>query len=344
MSGGNDKGGGNSPRDDRTLLDPLSHDELKALREARQRMQAKRGQGGGSAIKHQFVVGTEPQVSDPATKKSGLPTFEGGNVSLDKISVPAGSEPGPSGRAPADTEQTVLDPPNPPDTGPPGGDPSSAPGGRAGQTGFGENTLLWMQPVKPPPRAVSTAPTTTDFPDSPSTRGNLLKTLGAAAVVLALLGAVVYFMIPKPKGSIELHTNPPGAELYLDGELQSEKTPVRLNLLVGAHELRLEKDGYEPHTMTVRIDDSDSRKDVDLVPVSEPGMMTVGIRVTPVAARVTVDERVHEGVRSIQLPNLDPTRPHRIRVEAEGFVKTERTIPAGQLESSYEFSLEPIPN
>ncbi|MEO1339454.1 MAG: hypothetical protein AAFV29_27690, partial [Myxococcota bacterium] len=53
----------------RTLLDPLSNDELRALREARQRMQAKK-EPAVSAVAHQIVIGpdTGDDIGDAPTR------------------------------------------------------------------------------------------------------------------------------------------------------------------------------------------------------------------------------------------------------------------------------------
>jgi hypothetical protein len=109
MSTGQGQGGGKKPpqTDDRTLLDPLSNDELKALREARQRMQAKKG----SAVAHQIVIGPDSgeDIGDAPTRAMpALPTFES-NATPGEDRSPTGSGSGLKGRPqePMSTAPTV---------------------------------------------------------------------------------------------------------------------------------------------------------------------------------------------------------------------------------------------
>jgi hypothetical protein len=369
MSTGSDGNGRQPPPDDRTLLDPLSHEELKALREARQRMQAKKkAEGQGSAVKHHIVIGPEEADGAPDTEppaRPQLPKFDG-DVTLDqlKVSSPQPSRPEPPPTAEPMADQPTLVPgslrvadvsPGPttdPDPAPPIAPQESGPyagtqppPARAGQTGFGENTMMWMKPVKAPEGASSTAPNTMLLPKvSPAEkRRQSMKTIGLLAIMVFVIGTAAYLLRPVDTGAIEIHTNPPSAALYIDGNLQEQTTPARLaNLTVGEHTFRLEKEGYEPKSVTMTVESGDGgRRDVDLVPISNPGMMTVGIAVEPVAARVTIDEAVHEGVRTLQVANVDPNREHRIRVEANGYLRTEQIIPPGGLKNSYRFTLEP---
>lgn len=373
MASGNDGGKRQPPSDDRTLLDPLSNEELKALREARQRMQAKRKEeGAGSAIKHQIVIGPSASEEDgdaPTRAMPALPSFDG-QVTLDKLNL----GPKPEAKAPETEPQPEAEAPaaSPPRKAPPrkvssrpvserrrtpdastqpGGDPRAevdspvgAPSGKAGPTGFGENTMMWMQPAKAPSGAVPTAPTNTTLPvPTPKQQGMAwAQRLGIFALLLGMAGIVAFVFWPRPQGTLELYTTPPGASLYIDGSARDEPTPVKLTLGAGRHALRLEKEGYESATVTVEVAaDESARKDVDLVPLSQPGLRTVGIQVEPVKANVTFDDTKHANVRSLQLPNIDPNREHVIRVEASGFLKTEQRIPAGQLQKAYSFTLEP---
>lgn len=349
MSNGEENGGGQQPPpDDRTLLDPLSNEELRALREARQRMQAKKAAGKSSAIKHQIVITPESTEADrPRRDPSAapaLPSFDG-DVTLDQIRVPprALEQPAPAASPSPDAPtQPAGAPPEPrtePTTDPAGG--SEPP--RAGATGFGENTLLWMQPVKPT-GAASTAPTANDamFQSSPREKTQrILRGAVLAVVALLVVGLVAFLLSGSERGVLELVTHPPRAKLYVNGTLRDEPTPVKLTLPAGAYTLRVEKEGYEPEEIRIDVSgDLDARKTVDLRPQSQPGLQTVTVEVEPIAANVTVDGKEHTGVQTLHVPNLDPNTEHRIRVEAGGFIKTEQVIRPGELQSTYRFTLE----
>src|SRR5262245_38024685 len=80
QSGGRQK----PPSDDRTLLDPLNADELKALREARAKMQATKG----GAVAHQVVIGRDggEDIGDAPTRAMPqLPQFESKGSSLENL-------------------------------------------------------------------------------------------------------------------------------------------------------------------------------------------------------------------------------------------------------------------
>lgn len=395
MSNGNDGDGRQPPSDDRTLLDPLSPEELKALREARQRMQAKRKDAGG-VIKHQVVIGPGEQEGDAPTRAMpSLPSFDG-QISLEKLQVsspPQAAEREEALGAGLEDTLTSPEPSSDPDTIPGGevhgspprdrapspstdlprpGGSSDVPrlrrnpvrevdrsadlplGGRAGTgdvpsdanppgqqpPGFGENTMMWMRR----PQAPTTAPTSTTLPTPSSAEkaSNLARNMGILAVVAAIAVAGVYAFGDRPRGTVELHTNPPNARLYIDGRLSEEPTPVRLNLSVGDHVLRVEKEGYQPSELPISVAEGDGgRTDIDLVPVSDPGLITVGVRVEPVAGDLTLDDRPFPKVRAVQIPNVDPSKPHTFRVQAPGYLKTERVVPAGELKATYSFTLEP---
>lgn len=346
MSNGQGQGGGrNPPPDDRTLLDPLSSDELKALREARQRMQAKKGGGQG------IVIGPDSgeDIGDAPTRAMpALPSFEGGGVSLDKISTNA-NQPlptAPAGRGgPAPSEPMSVHgthPSEPPPAAQQQKPPSQT---KPGQGGFGENTLLWMQPPKPLPQAQSGG-TGDILPkvDKKDQAIRRLKTFGAVAVMALVVGALLFVTTSsREKGVLELHTNPPKASVAINGRASSEVTPMKLTLPEGDYEIEVTLDGYKPHKFNTNVKGGDAdvqRKDIDLEPISKAGLLTVSISVQPVAANITLDEAVHAGKRTLKLPNIDPNQPHKLTIEAGGYVKIQQDIAAGQLKSDYNFVLQ----
>lgn len=352
MSNGQGQGGGrNPPPDDRTLLDPLSSDELKALREARQRMQAKKSGGQG------IVIGPDSgeDIGDAPTRAMpALPSFEGGGVSLDKISTNA-NQPlpkRPDNNGPAPSEPMSVHGTHPAQPQAPQQAPQQQPQGQGGpaQTkpgtgGFGENTLLWMQPPKPPPQAQSGG-TGDILPkvDKKDQAIRRLKTIGAVAVMALVVGALLFVTTSsRGKGVLELHTNPPKAHVTINGRASTEVTPMKLTLPAGEYDIEVSLDGYQPHKFTTKVtgdEGEEQRKDIDLEPISKPGLLTVSISVQPVAANITLDEAVHAGKRTLKIPNIDPKQSHKLTIEAGGYVKIEQDIAAGQLKSDYNFVLQ----
>ena len=341
MSNQGQGGGRNPPPDDRTLLDPLSNDELRALREARQRMQAKKGGGAN----HQIVIGpdTGEDIGDAPTRAMpALPSFEAAGVSLDKISTNA-NQPLPD---PAERGGVVPhDPMSVHGTHPMqrGGHQGPLPTKPAG---FGENTLLWMQPPKPPPE-VHTGTTGDILPklDPKVAAMRKLKTYSAMAVIAIVVAAMLFVTTQsREKGVLELHTSPPKAKVAINGRLSTEVTPMKLTLPEGSYDIEVTLDGYEPHRFQTEIVGGEKvdaiRKDIDLQPISREGLYTVSITISPIAANIILDDTVHAGKRTLKLPNIDPNKPHKIMVEAGGYVKIEQDIPVGQLKQEYNFALQ----
>lgn len=359
MSDGQGGGKRQPPSDDRTLLDPLSNDELKALREARQRMQAKKS--GGSAVAHQIVIGPDSgeDIGDAPTRAMpALPSFEG-NVSLDQIGT--GPHQVVSGAARDPASQPSHAPggvaPTEPMSMAGGGQTApmsqasmpNLPGGpRVGQPGFGENTLLWMQPPKPPPSAnvgAAGAATGDIIPKASAAEvaKRRLAKVGVALLLVLIVGGLLFVTLTnKERGVIQLHTTPEGAHLLVDGKAYEQTTPVKLTLPEGDHEIEVSLDGYAPHRVTahVKAGEEAERLDIDLDPISKPGLLTIGIEVQPVAAQIVVDGQTYPGKRTLKIPNLDPKTAHKITIEAGGYVKIEQDIPPEQLKSSYSFVLQ----
>lgn len=378
-----DDQGGLPPADDRTLLDPLSTDELKALRQARQRLQQQ--QRGSDARPRQMVVGPEGDASlahAPTRSMPALPKFDD-SVSLDQIrssprsevigtardpaSMPPVEGPGDLGPEPMSVfsgtvrgsanigdEPTITPgtpPPayRPPQAGPPGPGPSGGPGpgpNPAGATGFGENTLMWMQPPRGAgPGRPGSAGASSDALSPVSVKVSFLERLKTAAVVggvLALMGAIgAATLYGGESGVIELHTDPVGAKVQIDGQEQTERTPVKLTMNEGEHSIRLSLEGYETKHLSVVVDpEKPSRERIVLEPTSRAGMLTVTIEVQPVAATIKVNGTEYPSKRALKVPNLDPSQPHTVVVEAAGYKRIEQTVPAGKLKSSYTFALQ----
>ncbi len=401
MTEGQGGGGGRQkPTDDRTLLDPLNEDELKALREARQRMQAKKA-AQAAAKKPGIVIGpdTSEDIGDAPTRAMpALPQFDGG-VSLDQIKTgsfqaaqpqkdPSStggppqepmSMPGTSGTQsdasatrplveaapPAhDPQVTITDDQPPPQmsgrstpqvssspgvsqtapsAGPPvGGSPGRGPGPKGKVPGFGENTLLWMQPPKPAERPTA-SPTGDIIPkaDQKAATVRRAKTFATIGVTAAVVAALLIVTLPKSRGAIELHTNPPKAAVKINGSLSDEVTPVRLTLAEGEHEIELNLEGHKVKVITVTIEgDQTTRQDVDLHPMSREGMLTVSINVSPVGANISLDGKIHPGKRKLMVPNIDPSKAHKIVIEAPGYIKIEQEIAPSKLKSTYDFVLQ----
>jgi PEGA domain-containing protein len=348
------QGGRQPPPDDRTLLDPLNADELKALREARQKMQSAKG---GSPVAHQMVVGPDQgeDIGDAPTRAMpALPQFENQGASLERIPTgempaqrrgappPQGQRPPPAGpQQNARPQQPMsMAPTQPGGPNPQGGPPT------AGPTGFGENTLLWMAPPKPPAGAIANPTGVVSAAEiakaKQAQKKRTVKTIGAVVVVALIVVAMTFALRPQERAVIDLHTNPPKAMVKINGTPTKNQTPMKLNLVEGSYEIEVSLDGYKPNVFTLNVEHgaAPSRRDIELEPISKAGLLTVAIAVQPVASIITVDGTVYMGKRNVNIANVDPNSAHKITIEAGGYIKIDQDIPAGQLKKTYNFFLQ----
>ncbi len=370
MSQRDDKG--KSPPDDRTLLDPLSHDELEALRQARQRLAKSKGPTSEPRGRQMVIGPDDGAIGDAPTRAMpALPSFDG-RVSLDQIGPAPTSrvsgavrDPATRGAAPSEPmsiysgtvgasgeEPTLAPGASPYARGPVGGAPGQprpplgqGAGSTAGPTGFGENTLMWMQP----PKAASTpgiAPVTADVlrPPPAASIWARLKGFLAFIAILALVGGVVVLLVfGGSSGSVELRTDPSDATISIDGQLQTQRTPVRLTMSEGIHEIEVSRAGFKPATVRVEVSAKEPRtEEVLLEPISAAGLMTIEFEVQPVAATISVDGRTFPSRRRTFVKDLDPAQSHKVVIEAPGHRQIEQTIAEGALKQRYTFLLQPL--
>jgi len=78
--------------------------------------------------------------------------------------------------------------------------------------------------------------------------------------------------LPVNRGSIRVATNPPGATIWVDGEMRSDLTPAILAQLPTGRPINvtLTKDGYEPAKQSLTLTDSESSRSVDVALSSAP--------------------------------------------------------------------------
>lgn len=355
----NEQGKGNAPPgDDRTILDPLNADELRALREARERFQRNAQKGA--------VVGPDSgeDIGDAPTRSmQALPSFENtGGVSLNSLPGSPKIIPDPkpltpaSARIAAPTSSSAPGVHGPAHAAPPSHanapQPMSQP--QPGQPGFGENTLMWMAPVKVeepmviPERGHAAAQGMIPTAVPADTKGRKMVNYGIGAVGVLVLVALVLFLFSggsKP-GVIELVTTPAKATVKIDGKVTEVTTPMKASLQPGEHTIEVTLDGYRPESFTVDVKDGQkpSRRTIDLSPISKAGLLTVSVEVQPVSANITFDGTTYSAKKTVKLANIDPKQGHKLAIEAGGYAKIEMDIAAGQVKESYSFILQPDKN
>lgn len=54
-------------------------------------------------------------------------------------------------------------------------------------------------------------------------------------------------------GTLDIKTEPSGAQVFIDGKIAETATPIRKSLLTGTHSIEIRKEGYKPETATIQI-------------------------------------------------------------------------------------------
>lgn len=353
MSDADNPGGG-----DRTVFDPLSADELKALREARQQLR----KGGDAAARPPVGPDVGEDIGDAPTRAmKAIPSIDSGGVTLDTLDTkkpkvmpepqplsPQAAKPAPTPQQPMSVRHQVTVPAQ---GGPP---PVTAPpeGMTVGSPGFGENTLMWMAPVKAPEpqvipergAAAAAGMTPTQVPQDTASRRMTLAAIGALGVLAVVVAGVFFLGGGGKPGVVELVTDPPGASVRIDGKEANQKTPLKATLPEGTYTVELSLAGHRTETfpLEVKAGHEPDRKDIALFPLSDEGKKTVTVTVGPVSANITIDGVVYPAKRSVRVPNLDPAKAHTVLIEAGGFKKVEQEVKANQLREEYNFILERV--
>jgi len=364
-----DKGnGGAAPTDDRTLLDPLDAEELRALREARQKLKAH-----GSSRPSKNPIGPDagqPDIGDAPTRAvMQMPAFDSKTpapsitakddptpIETRLPSMPKNGEREPAtviakeGSSPkVEVKLAKTEPEAKPVSKSEKSEPSSKPASSK-QPGFGENTLLWMQPVKAreqeviPERGAAAAAgmTPTHIHDTKARRVAGFV-LGALGIVLAVVIGVVLFGGGGEPSVIELVTEPSGATVLINGNPAEIKTPMKARLKPGDYEIEVRLPTHQTERLDVKVlsGAQPDRRTLYLHPISQPGLMTVSVEVEPVAANISIDGKTYPSRKVLRAANIDPVSAHTITVETGGYGRIERNVPAGQLEERYAFRLTP---
>jgi serine/threonine-protein kinase PpkA len=118
---------------------------------------------------------------------------------------------------------------------------------------------------------------------------------------------------PSARAALEVRTDPPGADIRVNGEHRGTSPLTLSGLPSGTSRIRAEKDGYETDSRTIKLTSGrTARVSIDLAAVEQPGRLYV--RPEPEDARVrimNIKPPYHDGIE------LSPGR-YEIEVSAEG--------------------------
>jgi hypothetical protein len=125
---------------------------------------------------------------------------------------------------------------------------------------------------------------------------------------------------------IYISSDPPGADVFINGAKQSGQTPVTLPLAAGQYNLVLRLQGYEPYAGGVQVKDNIQTQLLN-VPLKEKSLSRVAwaqVNSTPKGAEIIVD-----GTSTGQFTPARvqvPTGVHTVTLKLNGFQQAKRTI------------------
>ena len=145
---------------------------------------------------------------------------------------------------------------------------------------------------------------------------------------------------PAPrKGQLKVEGEPLGAAVYIQGRLRGEMPLTGVELEVGTHELRVQKEGFVAQTRSITIGPGQTSVERFTLkaqappPAAKPKRMKVILNSDPIPATVFVD-----GVPAGSTPTSVELTPgvHKLRFERKGSEPKTETVeipespPAGQ--------------
>ncbi len=126
-----------------------------------------------------------------------------------------------------------------------------------------------------------------------------------------------------------VNTRPPGAEVFINGAMQSGRTPVTLPLAAGQFNLVLRLNGYEPFVGQTEVkDNSQTTLNVELKPRSLPHVAWAQVNTSPSGAEIIIDGNSTSQFSPARVQI--PSGAHTLVMKLAGFQAARRTIDASE--------------
>ncbi len=203
---------------------------------------------------------------------------------------------------------------------------------------------------------LSTPATGHTLTDVPARRGGMVfGAIGALVLIVAGIGTTAYVMkqkqqrnvggqttipvTPVAKGSLEITTDPPGAAIWIDGDLRPESTPATIaQLPTSGHALdvKLSKDGFESEKQNVTLTDATPKSTLNVT--LKKGSVVIDLTVLPssvTSPNVTLDGKKYSITTIDGIASGDQ---HKLVVSAPGFVDWETKF-IGQSQEKKHFDV-----
>jgi hypothetical protein len=132
---------------------------------------------------------------------------------------------------------------------------------------------------------------------------------------------------PLAKG-IFISTQPPGAEVFINGAKQAGQTPVALPLAPGQYNLVLRLTGYEPYSKKIEVTDIQTPLNVSLTERSATRVAWAQVTSNPKGAEIIVDGNSTGEFTPARVQI--PSGIHTITLKLDGYQLARRTVEASE--------------
>ena len=134
-------------------------------------------------------------------------------------------------------------------------------------------------------------------------------------------------------GSVDIRTNPPGANVYIDETFKGTTPYSESELIIGEHIIRIEKDKFLKETKTVSVKENENHR----VEFSLRSYKKVRIESDPKNARLTVNGNyIGKTPEELKLP----VGENSILLEKDDHEDLQKTIVISEKQNRYSFSLD----
>jgi len=127
---------------------------------------------------------------------------------------------------------------------------------------------------------------------------------------------------------IFISTEPPGADVFINGAKQSGQTPVTLPLAPGQYNLVLRLSGYEAHSGTIQVTDIQTQLKVPLTERSATRVAWAQVTSNPKGAEIIVDDNSTGQFTPARVQI--PSGIHTITLKLDGYQLAKRTVEASE--------------
>ena len=127
---------------------------------------------------------------------------------------------------------------------------------------------------------------------------------------------------------IFISTQPPGADVFINGAKQSGQTPVTLPLAPGQYNLVLRRPGYEPYSGNIQVTDIQTQLNVSLTERSVTRVAWAQVTSNPKGAEIIVDGNSTGQVTPARVQI--PSGIHTITLRLDGYQPVRRAVQASE--------------